>query len=615
MDFQNLLRPYWQEGRDGVQQAHNDLNWTNNPYFQVNENTNSLDRDRLFGNVAANYQATDNLDVRLRTGIDYSDQFTKQRKAFSTVTATNGWMQENGRNFLEWNSNLLIDYSYELNEDITIEPSVGGNYMRQAQRNLQLTAPALSVPGVYNIGNSRSTLQTNEVEQAEEILGVFGSSTISYRDAVFLDLTARNDWSSTLPLDNNSYFYPSASLSVIASDLFDITDGTPLSFAKVRTSWAQVGNDTEPFRLRNTFSFQPAWGSTQTVISESELGNPELQPEITSSWEIGTNLQFFEGRIDVDATYYRRSTKNQILRVPLASSTGFNSRLVNAGQVRNTGVEANVQLTPVQNYEGFGWDVTLNWTRSRSTVVELADQIDVFQIANPLGGSVEAREGGRMGDIYGRIFDRVDDPSSPHDGEIIYEDGLPQLTDEVRKIGNYNHDWQGGIGTTLSYNNVQLQALFDVRQGGVIYSYTHATTVEGGTVEGTTCCRNGTVVGDGVVADGNGGYEPNEEAAAFVTGLRQYNVRANVETNSFDASYVKLRQLSLGYNYSSGWLSQAGVQNLSVSVVGRNLLLWTDVPHIDPETTVSNGTQRTPGFEQQQLPSRRNFGVNLQLDF
>ncbi|MFB6230386.1 MAG: SusC/RagA family TonB-linked outer membrane protein [Salinibacter sp.] len=623
LDFQSRLRPYWRQ--KGVQQAHNDLNWTNNPYFQVHENTSSLDRDRLFGNLSVRYQAAENLDVRVRSGIDFSDQLTKQRKAFSTITAKNGWMRESTRNFLEWNTNLLVNYSYDVTDEITVEPSVGANYMRQTRRTLQLTAPALSVPGVYNIGNSRASLQTSELEQAEEIFGVFGTSTISYQEVLFLDLTARNDWSSTLPLDNNSYFYPSASLSFIASDFFDIAENTPISFAKVRASWAQVGNDTEPFRLRNTFSFQPAWGGTQTVVSESNLSNPELKPEITTSWEVGTNIQLFSGRVGLDATYYRRSTRDQILRVPLASATGYDSRLVNAGKVRNYGFEANLQLTPVRDYKGFGWDISLNWTRSRSTIVELADQIDVFQIANPLGGgTVQAREGGRMGDIYGRVFKRVQDSDSPHHGEIIYEGGLPQLTEEVQKIGNYNHDWQGGIGTTLSYRDFQFEAFFDVRQGGVIYSYMHATTMEGGTVEGTTCCRaepvlengqDGTVIGDGVVADGNGGYKPNETPAPYVTWLRQYNARTNVEANSFDASYVKLRQVSLTYNYSSDWLAAAGVQNLGVSVIGRNLLLFTDVPHIDPETTVANGTQRTPGFEQQQIPSRRTYGFNVQLDF
>ncbi len=609
------LRNYWQEGQEGVQQAHYDLNWTNNPFFQVHENTNSMDRDRLFGGVTARYDFTDNLDLRARTGLDYSDEFTKQRKAFSTITAPNGWMQEADRNFLEWNSNVLLNYSREIGA-FTVEPSVGANYMRQSRRNVTLTAQALSVPGVYNIGNSRSAVQAEEFNQEEEILGVFGSSTISYEDMVFLDLTARNDWSSTLPMDNNSYFYPSASLSVIATDLFEVPESLPLSFAKVRASWAQVGNDTEPYRLRNTYTFQPAWGGTQTVIAEADLANPDLQPEITSSYEVGTNLRFFDERVQLDATYYRNSTRNQILRVPLARSTGFNTRLVNAGEIRNSGVEARLELTPVENVGGFGWDVSINWARNRSTIVELAEGIDVFELGQgPFGGSVQAREGGRMGDIYGRVFERVEDPDSPHTGEIIYEGGLPQLTDDVQKVGNYNHDWQGGFGTTLSYENLRLNALFDVRQGGLIYSNTHATGTEGGTLEGTTCCRGETVTGDGVVQNADGTYSENTESAQYVTWLRSYYARPNVESNSFDASYVKLREVTLKYNFTPSWLSGSGIQNVGLSLVGRNLFLWTDVPHIDPETTMVNGAERTPGFEVQQLPSTRSFGMNLQLDF
>lgn len=610
------LKDYWVEGQEGLQQAHYDLNWTNNPYFQVNENTNSLDRDRLYGNVSAHFGFTDNLNLRLRSGLDLSDQSTKQRKAFSSITAPTGWLQETERNFLEWNSNLLLDYTYEVNEALTLEPSVGANYMRQTRRNIQLTAQALSVPEVYNIGNARSNVQAEEIDQAEEILGVFGTTTIGYRDVAFLDLTARNDWSSTLPLDNNSYFYPSASLSVIASELFDIPDALPLSYAKVRASWAQVGNDTDPFRLRNTFSFDQAWGSTQTVTSEADLANPDLQPEVTTSYEVGTDLRFFEERVQLDATYYRSTTRDQIIRVPLAQSTGYNTRLVNAGEIRNTGVETRLQLTPIRDLSGFGWDVSLNWARNRSTVVELAEGINSFVLGEgPFGGFVEAREGGRMGDMYGRVFERVEDPDSPHHGEIIYEGGLPQLTDDVEKVGNYNHDWQSGVGTTLRYENLQLNVLFDVRQGGRIYSNTHATGIEGGTLEGTTCCRNETVVGEGVVQNDDGSYSENTEEAPYVTWLRTYYDRPNVESNSFDASYVKLREVRLRYNVSPSWLTQAGVQNLGVSLVGRNLFLWTDVPHIDPETTITNGEQRLPGFEVQQLPSTRSFGMNLRLDF
>jgi len=608
------LKDHWVDGQEGIQQAHYDLNWTNNPFFQVHENTNSLNRNRLYGGVTARYDFTDNLDLRARTGLDYNEEDTKQRKAFSSITAPNGWLRERDQNFLEWNSNLLLNYSREVG-DFTIEPTVGANFMRQTRRSVQLTAQALSVPEVYNIGNSRSNVQAEEIDQEEEILGVFGSSTIGYQEMVFLDLTARNDWSSTLPTDNNSYFYPSASLSVIASELFEIPD--PVSFAKVRASWAQVGNDTEPFRLRNTYTFEPAWGGTQTVVAEPDLANPELEPEITSSVEVGTNVRLFSDRVELDATYYNSSTENQILRVPLARSTGFNTRLVNAGEVRNEGVEARVRVTAIEDLSGFGWDVSLNWYRNRSTIEELAPGIDVFELGEgPFGGSVQAREGGRLGDIYGRVFERVEDESSPHHGEIIYEGGLPQLTDEVQKVGNYNHDWQGGIGTTLRYENLQLDVLVDLRKGGIIYSNTHATGIEGGTLEGTTCCRNQNVVGDGVVQNEDGSFSENETSAPYVTWLRTYYDRPNVESNSFDATYAKLREVTLQYNFTPSWLTSRGVQNVGLSLVGRNLLLWThEVPHIDPETTMSTGRQQTPGFEVQQLPSTRSFGMNLRLDF
>jgi hypothetical protein len=331
---------------------------------------------------------------------------------------------------------------------------------------------------------------------------------------------------------------------------------------------------------------------------------------------VGTNVRLFSDRVELDATYYNSSTENQILRVPLARSTGFNTRLVNAGEVRNEGVEARLQLTAIEDLNGFGLDFSVNWYRNRSTIEELAEGIDVFELGEgPFGGSVQAREGGRLGDIYGRVFERVEDESSPHHGEIIYEDGLPQLTDDVQKVGNYNHDWQGGFGTTLSYQNLQLDVLVDVRKGGRIYSNTHATGIEGGTLEGTTCCRNENVVGDGAVQNDDGSFSENETAAPYVTWLRTYYDRPNVESNSFDATYAKLREVTLRYNFTPSWLTESGIQNVGVSVVGRNLFLWTDVPHIDPETTMASGQQQTPGFEVQQLPSTRSFGMNLRLDF
>lgn len=612
----DLLKDYWAEGQEGVQQSHYDLNWTNNPFFQVNENTSSLNRDRFYGGLSATYQIVENLDLQGRAGLDYNNQSTKQRKAFSSITAPEGWLQENERNFLEWNADLLLNYSYSLGHDLTIEPSVGTSFRRQTQRSLQLTAEALSLPGIYNIDNARSDVQAQEFDQAQEVLGVYASGRLNYRDMAFLDVTGRNDWSSTLPVANNSFFYPSVSLSLVASDLLSVPTSSPLSFAKLRLSWAQVGNDTEPFRLRNTFSFGQAWGNTQIVASTADLNNPELRPEITSSYEAGVDLGFFQNRARLDATYYRSTSRDQILRIPLAQSTGFNSRLINAGEIRNAGVEISTGVTPIQDFGGFRWDVNVNWTRNRSTVVELADGVENFVLGQgPFGGSAEARVGGRMGDFYGRVFQRVEDPSSPHFGEIIYENGLPQLTDDIRRVGNYNHDWQGGLGTRVSFRNLELSGLLDVRQGGRIYSNTHATGIEGGTLEGTTCCRNENVVGEGVVQNGDGSFSENTVEAPYVTWLRTYYARSNVETNSFDASYLKLRELTLRYTYTPTWLREVGVQRARLSLTGRNLFLWTNVPHIDPETTITNGEQRLPGFEVQQLPSTRSFGFTLQMDF
>lgn len=607
------LEDYWMEGAEGRQQRNFDMNWTNNVYFQVHENTNSLDKNRLYGNLTASYDFTDRLTLRARTLVDYNSERTEMRKAFSSVTAVNGSYGAYGDYFREWNADALLTYTVPVNEDWSSEVSVGANHMSRYQEWQTMEAEELSVPGVYNIGNTRSNVSSTEYEQQKVVNSAYGTAQVGFQEMIFLNVTARNDWSSTLPVDNNSYFYPSVSLSAVLTDLFDISTGDGLSFAKVRASWAQAGNDTDPHRLSNTYNYGNPWGSTQTVTVPAEIANSDLKPEIKTSYELGANVQFFQRRLGVDVTHYRSSTENQILRVPLANSTGYTGRFINAGQIDTHGWEVSLNATPLQDLGGVSWDARLNWTRNRSKVVELSDGINSYVIANPYGGTVEARVGGRMGAMYGRVFERVDDPSSPYAGEIIYEGGLPQLTDKVQRVGNYNHDWTAGLSNMLSFRSFRLNFLFDIRQGGRIYSYTHATGIEGGTLEETTESRGEDVTGDGVVRNADGSFSPNEERTPYVNWLRAYYARDNIESNSFEASYVKLREARLGFVVPSRWTLSWGMQKAEIALIGRNLLLFSDVPHIDPETTTTAGGQRIPGFEVVQLPSRRSFGLSVDV--
>lgn len=601
------LRDYWKDGMEGLQQWNFDNNWTNNIFFQVHENTNSLDKDRVYGNIMATYDATDRLQFRIRSGLDYNDQRTEMRKAFSTRTAINGRYRFGNNYFLESNTDFMVTYDRPLNEDWSVKLSGGGNHMSRTNNTLTVTAPELSVPEVYNLGNSRTNISVQQFQREKEINSLYGMVDLSYKDMVYLDITGRNDWASTLPVENNSYFYPSVALSTVMTDVFEISEESPLSFAKLRLSWAQVGSDTDPYRLTNTFNYGEPWGSTQAVEESATLANADLKPEITNSYEVGADLRFFKGRLGLDATYYFNSTENQIMSVPLANSSGYTGRFLNAGEVVNKGVELVVDATPVRIGNDFSWDLQLNWTRNRSEIVELAEGIDTYQMANPYGGQVLAIEGGRMGDMYGRVFKR-----SP-DGEIIYSDGLPQLTEDIRNVGNYNPDWMAGLGMNFNYKQFTFNFLLDLRYGGRIYSYTHATGIEGGTLTGTTAHRGENVTGDGVVQNPDGSFSPNTESAPYVTWLRRYYARNNVESNSFDATYMKLREIKVGYKVSPRLLNAIPVKSASIALVGRNLFLWTDVPHIDPETTSMYGGQHVPGFEVQQLPSTRSLALDIKF--
>ncbi|MEX2403008.1 MAG: SusC/RagA family TonB-linked outer membrane protein [Balneolales bacterium] len=601
------LRDYWQEGMEGVQQNNYDNNWTNNIYFQAYENTNSMDKDRLFGNISTNLDITDNLSLMTRAGMDYNDQVTHMRKAFSSVTAPYGNYREDDSRFHEYNFDFLLSYNNQLSEDWGLSASAGSNYMYQDRRYLMTEAPELSIPGIYNFGNSRVNLSTEHFTEEKSIASVYGLTELSFRDIVFLDLTARNDWSSTLPSGENSYFYPSVSTSIILTDLLDIPSTSPLSFAKLRAGWAQVGNDTDPYRLSNTYSYLQAWGSTQSVSDASTIANAELKPEITSSYETGADIRFFEGRLGFDATYYFGSTRNQILSVPLPVSSGYQGRYLNAGEIQNQGWEVVLSGTPVQVTNGLIWDVTFNWDRNRSKVIELADGIDSYLIGNPYGGSVEARIDGRMGDMYGLVFQR--DP----DGNIIHQNGLPLMTEDVERIGNYNNDWHAGISNRFRYKQFSFDFLFDYRHGGRLYSYTHATGIEGGTTV-ETAVREGETVGEGVMIANDGSYVKNDVAVEYVTYTRNYYDRNNIESNSFDASYLKLREVKLGYTLPARLAEQLHISSATFSLVGRNLMLWSEVPHVDPETAYMSGSQHVPGFEVHQLPSTKSFGFNINLE-
>lgn len=632
------FRNYWQAGREDLNQFNFNYNYHDNPYFNLYENTNGQEIDRLFGNVSATYRFNDWLMLMARVGTDYSDEFRDRRRAYSTQRYPLGNYREEQIFLQETNADFLLSFNKNLSSDISLSASAGGNAMRRRYNLSDISAPQLTAPGIYSLNNSRVALQYNSFNSEKRINSLYAFAQVGFRNYLFLELTARNDWSSTLPASNWSYFYPSASLSFVVSELLNI-ETSPLSFAKVRLGYAAVGNDTDPFSLVSVYNAQSPAQGLPAYSESSVIQNATLKPEQSRSVEAGFDVRFLNNRIGLDFTYYNTQSENQILNVPLSLTSGYSSRVINAGLIQNKGIEVMLNLIPVQT-DAFEWSMNVNFSRNRSVVKELyKDPESGQEIRNYVLASryvtVEARVGERMGDMYGIGFLRVSDdpnsdyydPTGQYVGQIIYNaQGKPLPTPTTIKLGNYNPDWMAGIYNTLTFKGLSFGFLFDIRQGGKIYSHTQTVGREGGIIAETLEGRadgydlslpgNG-VIGEGVVAitDGNNnvtGFAPNTtklSAREWHTSLTLG--RRLIEPMMYDASFVKLREIKFGYTLPNKLLGNLPFRDVSVSLVGRNLFLWTDVPHIDPETASNAGGTIIPGVESVAMPSARSYGFNV----
>ena len=650
------LENYWMPGLEGRRQFNFNYNYHDNPYFTVFENTNGQDVNRIVGNVSLKYNFNSWLSLQLRTATDYAKERRMYKRGFSSQRFPFGQYREANIATEERNSDFLLSLNRELvPSKITLGASLGGNQLRQRSEFLEINAPQLNIPGIYNLTNFRAPLQSSQSDVEKRINSLYASAQLGYLNVLFLDLTARNDWSSALTLpqelkdagigsEDNSYFYSSAALSAVISDMFQAPEF--LSFAKVRASVAQVGNDTDAYTFTQSYNPSDPFGSSQVYGETDRLANFSLKPEISTSYETGFDVRFFNNRIGLDFTYYQTLTKNQILNIPLTVTTGYTSRSINAGEIKNQGIEVMLNTTPVKLANGFQWNLDVNFSRNRSEVVSLSDGLTNFVMANRRV-SIEARVGERMGDMYGIGFARVQnsDPTKPYYdasgqfvGEMVFDSqGRPIRTTERIKLGNYNPDWMAGISNTFQYKGIKLSALFDIRQGGEVYSETQTVGREGGIIVETLEGREngyypqasvvndpqllnapaGTyVIGDGVQQNGDGTFRVNERRVL----PRQWHTawtggRNIAEGVIYDASFVKLRELQLGYTIPDKVFRKTPFRSVTVAVVGRNLALWTDVPHIDPEVMSFTGGTALPGIEFMSIPSSRSYGFNIGLKF
>lgn len=590
------------------QRNWNDNYWTN-PYYQLNVSARENTKDRLFGNLSATYRFTPWLSLTARSGTDFYNDRRKTKNAARTSNLFDSY-NEDLIFVQETNSDFLLNATHKFGEfDVTA--NIGGNSrMNYTQRNYT-GATELAIPRVWNIGNSRQRPETtNTAYTKKAINSLYASSNIGYRNYLFLDLTVRNDWSSTLPVNNNSYFYPSAALSAVLTDMFNVNSPT-LSFAKVRASVARVGNDTDPYNLMQTYSYANAWGSLPSLAESNAILNAELKPELTDSYEIGAEVKLWHNRVGLDVAYYGKESFNQILSVNVSNATGFSSKWLNAGRIQNKGIEIQLTGSPVKT-SSFQWDVALNWARNQNKVVELADGLDTYTLGTVRGMTIEARKGQPYGTFFGQGFLRA--PS----GEIVYDNsGYPRIDPTRRILGNFTPRWIGGFQNTFTYKNLSLSTLIDAKAGGDIFSQTINIGRYTGVLAETTLGRETGIVGQGVVNTGTAEspvYTPNTKNISSEEWHHKYYLLTNNEETIFDGSYVKLREVRMTYRLPGKVFPRLPFRDITFSAVGRNLaLLYSKIPHIDPETSYYNDGN-LQGIENGQIPTTRSIGFNISFN-
>ncbi|MCY7350962.1 MAG: SusC/RagA family TonB-linked outer membrane protein [Cytophagaceae bacterium] len=637
-DWKSYVGTHIQRALPGRSADTDPPNWQHtfftNPYFIQAKLPSSDDKDRLVGNLALTYKILPELSVMLRSGTDVFTQTFINVINFERVRNGNrtfGQYSEQIVRRQETNTDVILTFNKALTRNFSVNAQAGAVQRTNYFKDNFMRVGQLVVDGLYNLGNAvPSQNQISSTIQKKETQSVFGALNLSWRNAVFLDVTARNDWSSTLPADNRSYFYPSASLSTVITDLVPGIKNDILTFGKVRASWAKVGNDTDPYQLAQNFPASTnSWSGSQPQFYENTtIANSQLKPETTTGLEFGVDVRLFKGKVGIDATYYEQDTRNQILGVDISKASGYNRRILNAGQITNKGFEVTISGTPVKLGNGFQWDVAFNFARNRNKVIELAEGLTTYTLNERRGLTLEARAGQSYGTLYGYGFARVQsadaelpyyDATGQFKGQLVLgANGLPIRDNNQKILGNIQPDWIGGFTNSFSYKGISLTALIDAKIGGDMYDEGTANARWTGQYAETAIGREEGVIGQGVNAllkpDGSYQFTKNSVIASANAYTGYNNPRTYHEAAIFDASYVKLREVSLGYQLPGTLIKRLGLQSARLAVVGRNVaMLFKNHPHQDPEID-ANGSNRQ-GFGYGELPSSRSLGFNLNLGF
>lgn len=630
-------------------------NWNSsyydNPFWSASYNTQSQERHRLIGDLHAEFRLTDGLNVRFRTSTDWYNDRRKSKVKWGSAGAGSpyGSYAEDAYTVKENNTEVLATYIKQLNKNWGIDALLGFNVRNKQYENNYQAAPRLAVADLYTLTNSRDPLISSNDFYRLRQYGLYGSIQLDYRRWAFLNITGWNDWSSTLPVDNNSYFYPSVTASVLLSEAFGWRSKA-VNYLKIRGGWSQVGADANPYQLATVFTSETAFNGNPLQSSSTIGMNPNLKPEKTSSIEAGFEAAFWDNRLYLDFTYYKTDSRNQILKLATTAASGYTSQVRNAGHIRNRGYEIQLGAVPIQTSKGFRWNLDLNYGANSSKVVKLDDEglITSYQLYSS-GIQILASVGEAYGTLFGTSYVR-----DANGNVVVDANGLPKISTTNKTLGKFTPDWTGGISNTFSYRSLSLSFLIDASVGGSIFSNTNKTGKYTGVLANTLSGRdaehgglwyytdamgnnvrlpespsysvssdglyyaqvNGQstrVYQDGIMVEGvtESGSKNEEVVSAEKYYHRIYSI---AEANVYDASYVKLREVALSYRLPRLWTQKLHLQEASVTLTGRNLwTIYKSVPNIDPESALTTGNAQ--GVEAYSLPTTRSFGVNLSVKF
>ena len=610
------------------------INWNtafqNNPYWQLETNQNDFNRTRFMGNMGVGIELTNYLSLSANAGVDFYTTKTSVSWAKGTAgdaptywryvgnrDGSKGFYDEDHTSFIESNMDVLLSFKKALNDNLKLSIDAGGSKMHREQ-TFDYRAIQLELPDLYNLNNIKSgTSLFNKNEHAQSsINSLYGSGELSFKEFLFLNVTGRNDWASVLPLENNSFFYPSVTLSALISDIIDLTPAK-IDYLKVRGGWAEVGGfgPLGPNDILATYTLSSLpWNGNTFGEYPATLNNSKLKTQSTFGLEGGFDLRMLSNRLRLNVTGYDQTSTDLVIPVQVTRASGVARVWDNVGELRNRGVEIQLGGTLYENKKkDFSVDLDINFAKNHNEVIKAGKDDNNDSETLILGTlwymNLEAREGYSYGVITGSSLERTDD------GKVIYENGLPKIDSEQKVLGDIEPDWTGGVNLSVNYKGLTFSSLVDAKIGGDVYTMTYAFGRYAGILEETLEGRETGIVGDGVMLNNEGVYVPNN----VVVSAENFNHNSFgsdvVETSVFDASFVKLRQVSLSYSLPKNWVSKLSLSNVSFSVIGRNLaILYKNAPHIDPETGFDNSTSQQ-GMEFGQLPSARSLGFSLNVKF